>query len=84
MAVSLLKMKNGAAYQPPACAGIFTDVECTPTPAFAVDWIEELYNEGITAGCGGGNYCPDATNTRGQISVFITKTFQLSLGSYVP
>jgi hypothetical protein len=52
MAVFILKAEHGASYTPPACTGLFTDVECTPTPAFAVDWIEELYNEGITGGCG--------------------------------
>jgi streptogramin lyase len=35
MAVFLLKAEHGSAYTPPACTGIFTDVECTPTPAFA-------------------------------------------------
>jgi hypothetical protein len=28
---------------------------------------------GITAGCGGGNYCPDAPLTRGQMAVFLSK-----------
>jgi len=41
-------MALGAAYVPPPCTGVFPDVECTPTPAFAVNWIEELFNEGIT------------------------------------
>jgi hypothetical protein len=77
MAVFLLKSKHGSGYLPPACAGIFPDVECTPTPAFAVDWIEELFNEGITGGCGGGNYCPDEAVTRGQMAVFLVKTFGL-------
>jgi hypothetical protein len=77
MAVFLLKGRQGAAYVPPACAGLFGDVAC---PAgFAVDWIEELAAEGITAGCGGGNYCPDDPNTRGQMAVFLAKTFGLLL-----
>ena len=42
-------------------------------------WIEELAAEGVTAGCGGGNYCPDSANTRGQMAVFLTKTFGLRL-----
>ncbi len=79
MAVFLLKMEHGSAYAPPACAGVFADVECAPTPAFAVDWIEQLSTEGITGGCGGGNYCPDSPNTRGQMAVFIVKTFGLEL-----
>ncbi len=77
MAVLLLKTEHGSSFVPPPCTGVFADVECSPTPAFAVDWIEQLYHEGVTAGCGGGNYCPNAPNTRGQMAVFITKTFNL-------
>ena len=77
MAVFLLKGQQGSAYVPPACTGVFADVPC---PAgFAVDWIEHLAAEGITAGCGGGNYCPNDPNTRGQMAVFLTKTFGLLL-----
>ncbi len=79
MAVFLLKSKHGSAYAPPPCTGIFADVECTPAPAFAVDWIEQLFNEGVTGGCGGGNYCPNTPNNRGQMAVFLTKTFGLLL-----
>ena len=80
MAVFLLKSEHGAAYAPPACAGVFADVPC---PAgFAVDWIERLYAEGVTSGCGGGNYCPDAPVTRAQMAVFLLKT--LLGASYVP
>jgi hypothetical protein len=74
MAVFLLKAEHGSSYTPPACAGMFPDVPC-PSP-FA-DWIEQLAAEGITGGCGGGNYCPASNNTRGQMAVFITKTFNL-------
>ena len=28
------------------------------------DWVEQLVVEGITAGCGGGNYCPDSSIAR--------------------
>ena len=73
MAVFILRAEHGAGYTPPACVGIFTDVECTPTPAFAVDWIEQLSNEGITGGCGGGNYCPGNNVTRAQMAVFLLK-----------
>jgi hypothetical protein len=78
MAVFLLKSKYGSAHTPPPCTGIFSDVECTPTPAFAVDWIEQLDNENITGGClPVGNYCPSASVTRGQMAVFLTRTFNL-------
>ncbi len=74
MAVFLLKTEHGSAYVPPGCAGVFTDVAC-PSP-FA-NWIERLAAEGITGGCGGTNYCPGNPNTRGQMAVFIVKTFSL-------
>jgi hypothetical protein len=79
MAVFLMKGEHGSAYVPPPCTGVFGDVECMPTPAFAVNFIEQLAAEGVTGGCGGGNYCPNNPNTRGQMAVFLTKTFKLAL-----
>ncbi len=80
MAVFLLKSKLGAAHVPPDATGtLFLDV---PASAFAADWIEELASLGVTAGCGGGNYCPDATVTRAQMAVFLLKT--LNGSSYTP
>jgi hypothetical protein len=79
MAVFLLKSKYGFHYTPPTCTGIFADVECMPTPAFAVNWIEELFHENVTGGCGGGNYCPNNLNTRGQMAAFLVKMFALQL-----
>src|SRR5262249_23752554 len=67
MAIFLLKAEHGSAYTPPACVGIFPDVPCSPNPAFAVDWIEQLFNEGITGGCAGGNYCPNNPVLRSQM-----------------
>jgi uncharacterized repeat protein (TIGR03803 family) len=74
MAVFLLKAEHGSSYTPPACTGIFADVQCPGT--FAA-WIEQLFHESITGGCGGGDYCPANPNTRGQMAVFLTKTFNL-------
>jgi hypothetical protein len=74
MAVFLLKAEHGSTYSPPACTGMFGDVPC---PSTFANWIEQLAAEGITGGCGNGNYCPLADNTRGQMAVFITKTFHL-------
>ena len=72
----LLKALHGSAYAPPDCTGIFADVPC---PSQFAGWIEELYIEGITGGCGSGIYCPGSPNTRGQMAVFLTKTFGLLL-----
>ena len=74
MAVFLLKAKHGSTYVPPACNGDFGDVPC---PSQFADWIERLADKKITGGCGGANYCPLNPNTRGQMAVFITKTFGL-------
>jgi len=76
MAVFLLKAERGSDYLPPDCAGIFGDVTC---PSQFANWIEQLAEEQITGGCGGGNYCPSNPNTSGQIAVFLTKTFGLFL-----
>jgi len=76
MAVFLLKAEHGAAYVPPACVGAFLDVPC---PSTFANWVEQLASEGITAGCGGGNYCPNDPNIRGQMAVFLVKIFGLNL-----
>ena len=80
MAVFLLKALEGSAYLPPACAGIFDDVPCTPGTGFP-DWIEELFNRGITGGCSMAPplYCPTNPNNRGQMAAFLVKTFGLVL-----
>jgi hypothetical protein len=70
MAVFLLKTEHGSAYAPPACAGVFEDVPC---PSTFANWIEQIYAERITGGCGGGNYCPESVVTRAQMSVFLLK-----------
>ena len=74
MAVFLLKAKYGSDYVPPPCTGVFPDVPCSLSFA---PWIEQLAEEGVTGGCGGGNYCPGSNVTRGQMAVFIDKTFEL-------
>jgi hypothetical protein len=71
MAVFLLKAAHGPGYSAPhRCEGVFPDVPCTSPFA---EWIEELAVEGITGGCGGGLYCPDAPVTRQQMAVFLLK-----------
>jgi hypothetical protein len=71
MAVFLLKGKNGICYAPPPATGtVFPDV---PANSFAAAWVEALAAEGITGGCGGGNYCPGNPVTRQQMAVFLLK-----------
>lgn len=74
MAVFLLRAKYGSGYSPPAATGVFNDVDLG---YWAVHWIEQLAAEGITAGCGNNNYCPETSVTRDQMAVFLVRTFGL-------
>ena len=80
MAVFLLKAFEGSSYDPPDCTGVFDDVPCTPGTGFS-DWIEELASRGITGGCSAAPplYCPTNPNNRGQMAVFLVKTFGLTI-----
>jgi len=76
MAVFVLRALDPA-LDPPACATpMFADV---PASSAFCRWIEELARRSVVNGCGGGNYCPTATVTREQMSVFIGVTFGLTL-----
>lgn len=76
MAAFLLKTLEGPGYMPPACTSAdFADVPCSNP--FAA-WIYELVDRNITAGCGGGNYCPLTHANRGQMATFVVKTFGLN------
>ena len=75
MAVLLLRTLEGPGYAPPVCSvETFTDVSCVSPFA---PWIYDLVARGITAGCGGGLYCPTSTANRGQMATFVVKTFGL-------
>ena len=50
------------------CTGQFNDVP--PTNLFC-GFIERLATDGITGGCGGGNFCPDTPVTRAEMAVFV-------------
>ena len=77
MAIFLLKASLGSTFQPPACtAPMFVDVPCSSP--YAV-WINELARRGITAGCGGGNYCPHGQVRRDEMSVFLSRAFALPI-----
>jgi len=78
MANFLLRAKHGAGYIPPAVGGStgFNDVSIQ---YWAADWIKQLAAEGITTGCGNGNYCPEDPVTRAQMAVFLVKTFNLPI-----
>ncbi|MGE5461998.1 MAG: choice-of-anchor Q domain-containing protein [Syntrophothermus sp.] len=70
MAIFLLRAEHGSTYRPPAAIGMFSDV---PETDLAAPWIEQLVNEGITGGCGGGKYCPTNPVTRAQMAIFLLR-----------
>ena len=78
MAVFLLRAKHGSGYQPLAATGMFADV---PVGSTFAPWIEQLAREGITGGCATSpaRYCPGDPVTRGQIAVFLVRTFALPM-----
>ena len=70
-----MKASAASVYTPPACVpGVpFADVTCST----GFDpWIEQFGLDGITAGCGGGNYCPGSPVTRDQMAVFVEKAMR--------
>jgi hypothetical protein len=63
-------------------------LQVSPDPAYATfndipvghplhQFVEALAYWSITAGCGNGNFCPDAPLTRGQMAVFLSKALGL-------
>lgn len=56
----------------------FSDVS---SGAFYHDHVEAIVDAGITAGCGGGKYCPDDPVTRGQMAVFLNRVGALGPGT---
>jgi ELWxxDGT repeat protein len=75
LAIFLLRAKHGASYLPPPATGTrFADV---PASYWAAAWIEQLAAEGITNGCGGGNYCPEGQVNRSNLAAFLVRTFGL-------
>ena len=76
MAIFFLRVTHGSNYTPPPAEGIFEDV---PVTHWAADWIEQLYEEGITEGCKTSplQYCPDNSVTRAAMAVFLARVFGL-------
>jgi hypothetical protein len=71
-------------YDPPRATGaVFEDV---PKDHWAAASIENLARLDVTAGCGEGRFCPDATVTRADLAALIVRTFNLPVprqGSWV-
>lgn len=79
MAIFLLRARHGSGYAPPPATGtVFSDV---PAGYWAASWIEQVFAEGITAGCATSplRYCPESTVLREQMAVFLARTLELAL-----
>lgn len=87
-----LVVEVGTTYPGPSMAMKAVDVwwmrQVSPAPATATfadvptthpffQFVEALAASGVTAGCGGGSYCPDSPLTRGQMAVFLSKALGL-------
>ena len=73
MAVFIERGIHGSAYNPPAVGGSTSFGDVPPT-YWAAAWIKQLAAEGITGGCGSGNYCPESSVTRAQMAVFLLRS----------
>jgi S-layer homology domain len=67
---------------------VYYTLQVSPAPAVATfadvppshpffQFVEALARSGITSGCGGGGFCPDAPLTRGQMAVFLSRALGL-------
>jgi predicted outer membrane repeat protein len=76
MAIFLLRAVHGATYSPPA-VGATTGFSDVPLDATYAAWVKQLAAEGVTAGCGGGNFCPLQNVNRAQMATFLVRAFGL-------
>lgn len=51
--------------------GFMADFNDVPQTHPFHPFVERLVRNGVTAGCGGGNYCPNSSVTRAQMAVFL-------------
>jgi hypothetical protein len=76
MAIFLLRAKHGSTYSPPA-VGADTGFGDVPLDVSYAPWVKQLATEGITAGCGNGNFCPLQNVNRAQMATFLVRAFGL-------
>ena len=72
MAVFLERGMHGSSYNPPA-VGSNTGFNDVSANYWAAAWIKQLATDGITGGCGSGNYCSELPVTRAQMAIFLLR-----------
>jgi hypothetical protein len=72
MAAFIVRAKLGNDTFASTPTAYFTDV---PSGHLFFKYVQMLKEYGITAGCGAQTFCPDAPNTRGEMSVFVVRAF---------
>jgi Leucine-rich repeat (LRR) protein len=72
MAIFLERGMRHSSYIPEPAVGIFDDV---PLNAYYAAWVEQLYKDGVTAGCTvlPLKYCPSLRVSRAQMAVFLLR-----------
>ena len=77
MAVWIVRVLDGE--DPPVVTQTrFNDVDAA---GFYAPFVERMADLGVTGGCGDGSgYCPDATVTRWQMAVFLSRAYDLPEG----
>ncbi|MGH9382349.1 MAG: S-layer homology domain-containing protein [Thermoanaerobaculia bacterium] len=77
--IQKVRMEWHRQVSPAPAAATFADV---PAGHLFFQHVEALAASGITGGCGGGAYCPNAPVTRGQMAVFLAKALGLHWGDF--
>jgi hypothetical protein len=74
-----LSSPTGIALEAPSSVtvSVYENVPAVPFVDISGNWaasyINSIYGAGITTGCGGGNYCPAQSVTRGQMAALIIR-----------
>jgi hypothetical protein len=76
MAIFLLRARHGSTYSPPG-VGDSTGFGDVPLNATYAAWVKQLAAEGVTTGCGNGNFCPLQNVNRAQMATFLVRAFGL-------
>ena len=72
-------MLHGKGFQPPAAAGLFSDV---PAESWMAGWVEAAYNDELIEPCQAGSeprFCPNGPLTRAMAAFMVAKAKNLSI-----